>query len=55
MTTLMDSETGCGLPSTCKKERRLIGRVCWFWNSIDQISAAAAKGTSMTTQGLNPV
>ena len=37
----MDPETGCGLPSTGKKARFLIGRVCWFWNSIGPISDAA--------------
>ena len=36
----MDTETGCGLPSTCEKVRLLIGKSCWFWNSIDWILAA---------------
>jgi len=46
----MDPETGCGLPSTGEKARLLISRAHWFWNSIGPISAAAAKGTSMSQQ-----
>ena len=36
-------ETGCGLPSTGQKARLIIGKTCWFWNSIGQISAAAVR------------
>ena len=45
----MDPETVCGLPSTSKKARLLIGRARWYWNSIGPILATAAKGTSMVS------
>ena len=40
---IMDPETGCGLPSTGEKTRLLIGRACWFRNSIGWILAAAVR------------
>ena len=39
----MDTETGCGLPSTGEKTRLLIGTARWFWNSIGWILAAAVR------------
>ena len=39
----MDTETGCGLPSTCEKARLLIGAASWIWNSIGWILAAAVR------------
>ena len=47
----MDPETVCGLPSTSKKARLLIGRARWYWNSIGPILATAAKGNSMDKTG----
>ena len=38
ITTTMDTETGCGLPSTGNKARLLIGTARWFWDSIGWIS-----------------
>ena len=39
----MDTETGCGLPSTGDKARLPIGTAHWFWNSISWILAAAVR------------
>ena len=39
----MDPETGCGITSTGKKARLLIGTACWFQNIIGWILAAALR------------
>ena len=48
----MDTETGCGLPSTGKKARPLIGTACWFWNSIGWILAADVRAWAWVKLGL---
>ena len=48
----MDPETGCGLPSTGKKARPLIGTACWFWNSIGWILAADVRAWAWVKLGL---
>ena len=46
----MDPETGCGVPSTGEKARLLIGRACWFWNSIGQILAVLLRALASMAQ-----
>ena len=50
----MDPETGCGLPSTCKKARLLIGAACWFRNSIGWVLAASVRALAWKNSPYSP-